>query len=601
MQRAARSSLVVGAVLVSALVACTPQKAPPPEPAPPAAAPAEVVKEAAPEGGPEAEVDNACAQIEADAKKLWSTEHQEALHPSLRTRVAPTLEAYATQVREGRLDACEATHVRAEQSPHVMTLRQSCYQRCAAELRTLSARLSDDPAARARANALLAVHRLSRPDDCTDIETLSSGPEIPKDLAEAAAATRAELAAVRVDLSLGDTSAALKAAQTAYDTAPTDYQPVVAEARHLLGLAQVHAGSADAGVDNLQEAAWLAASVKHDAEAARASVALVSAVGLVQRRSRDGLGWGRHAQAALKRIGGGHRREAADLNLALGHIQLLVGEYELAHDHLAKTVAVYGTHTPDEARSIRMRGEVALKQGKLGEAQKHFDEARTWYVDLLGSEHPRVAEVMTALARLEAARGDVATSIRKLDEAAKLVEAALGPSAVELADVDLARAEILERHGDPKDAVAALDRASATRSSALGDAHPDTQAALVALGRAQLKHGDPDAARKSLERVTSASGDPSVTIAEALVALSGIERTAGNLDEARHALRRVTSTRAMPKHLVGEAKLALADVELTSDKARAIKLAKEAAAAFKSAGDEAGIAAAAKWVEAHGR
>src|SRR5690606_27910082 len=115
-----------------------------------------------------------CADADTHMRQLWSPERREAVATRLAELPAPTprralsrLDAYAQEWSSMRVDSCEATRVRGEQSDALLDLRVACLDRRAYALEGLLARLEDrdgeQPSAEHRAaleRAAALVHEL---------------------------------------------------------------------------------------------------------------------------------------------------------------------------------------------------------------------------------------------------------------------------------------------------------------------------------------------------------------------------------------------------------------------------------------------------------
>ena len=96
------------------------------------------------------------------------------------TRVSSLLDNYRLQWTGAYTDACEATHVRGDQSAEVLDLRMSCLEGQRGALRALT-----DLFSRADGGALVqavkAVHALPAVDRCSDISALRAVIPPPTD------------------------------------------------------------------------------------------------------------------------------------------------------------------------------------------------------------------------------------------------------------------------------------------------------------------------------------------------------------------------------------------------------------------------------------
>ncbi|MBC8068917.1 MAG: serine/threonine protein kinase, partial [Deltaproteobacteria bacterium] len=504
--------------------------------------------------------------------------------------VEGTLDAYAGAWTQMHTEACEATYVRGEQSTRLLERRNLCLQDRMSELDGLAQIFAEADAVVA-AHAGFAALELQSLSQCADTETLNAEVEPPQDdtTAAAVAELRRELMRVRALTSAGLIAEALDAAQAAYVRAQTiatpegeTYQPIVAEARFRLGDAEAYADEPEGAENNLSEASWLGASVKHDVVAAAAAGALVPVVGLGLRRPDEGLSWGRHAEAALKRIGMAGRAEARlrhDVGVVLGTI----GEDRRARESLEQSLALLDKEPAAQwwiAAVHRGLGELALHEGRAAEARTDFDHAAEAFVAAFGDRHPDNAVIIAGHARVLAAEGDVAGARTKLREAMALVEAALGPGATRLLPLcrQLASLELSQKNFDA--GVAELERAQRISRDAWSD-HPKVAQALYELGNALAQASRLDEARAQQDRALSlwerTRGKDHPDVAFALTSLGQLDLQQGKPAEAVERLERALKLRGgrgLDSQLLAHTQFALARaLHAVDDRPRARELA----------------------------
>jgi eukaryotic-like serine/threonine-protein kinase len=292
------------------------------------------------------------------------------------TAAASAIDDYGTAWVAMHREACEATYLRGEQSARLLELRNNCLQERIDEIDAWADILAELPEGEALGVASRGAHAayaISPLSSCADSEALAAAVDPPKgDEAKATVAElRRSLARVKVLGTLGLYDEALALAERSYESAGTlEYPPVVAEARYRLGQAQGLRGDGEQAEENLQEAAWLGASVKHDAIAAAAASELVHMIGRRMGQHDEGLSWARHAEAAIKRIGLGGYHEAR-LRHDIGVIRDATGDLSQAEADLTHAIELYATVPATALASIDARrclADVRLHQGKLEEA-----------------------------------------------------------------------------------------------------------------------------------------------------------------------------------------------------------------------------------------
>jgi eukaryotic-like serine/threonine-protein kinase len=419
------------------------------------------------------------------------------------TLAARNVDAYGEAWVQMHREACEATHVRGEQSTRLLELRNDCLQERLDEIDALAELFAeaDVQTATRAARAALDIAPLS---SCADSEALAAAVDPPEEEATkvAVAELRRALARAKALEGLGKVDEAIELAERSFVTAgELDYPPVVAEARYRLGHAQGIRGDAEQAEENLSEANWLGASVKHDAIAAAAASALVRVVGHTMARSDEGLAWARHAEAAIKRIGIGGIAEAR-LRHDIGVIHGRNGQSHEAIAALEQTREVYEKVAFTELLRIDLMRDVAdvrLREGKHDVAAAVFEEAIEATTELLGEAHPEVALGIAGLGRVADDRGDEKAAVAHHRRAIELVTEALDDGAMELVPLHEQLAASYARRRAWDEAIEHATLAYRLLLDGMGD-HPRVATALHAVGNLMTDAGRPDDARRHHER-----------------------------------------------------------------------------------------------------
>jgi tetratricopeptide (TPR) repeat protein/predicted Ser/Thr protein kinase len=457
-------------------------------------------------------------------------------------RVADALAARTTAWQRMRLDACEATRVRAEQTPAVLDLRMACLDDRAADLRALAARLATADRATA-AHALDAVRGLEPIEACSRSAIRAGGRRATDPLA---APRRRQLAELQAQYLVGDRAGALIAARRLADTARA------AADRELEGQALRVAGqalTARGDVAGAEAALYAAVAAAEAADAgglaARVWLDLVWLVGDEGERYAEAHRLAAIAAGTLDRIGGDRALQAVYED-RLGVIFYDEARYAEAAPHLARGLALrdqlFGPASVEAAASLQhlamlytaegrdadaldlhhrarenaerglgpshpdtlaiLGGEAAAlyKLGRLGEALALFERAlaevrRRDPDDLRGAADLviNIAEIQRRLGRLSEARTSLTGALAMLErvggERTQGVAAALTNLGLVLADL-----------GAYDDAVARITRAAAIEARVLGGDHPDVAETLSALGAVLVAAHRPGEAVAPLER-----------------------------------------------------------------------------------------------------
>jgi tetratricopeptide (TPR) repeat protein len=386
------------------------------------------------------------------------------------TRVAGLLDDYARRWSDAYVDACEATHVRGDQSPEVLDLRMSCLERPRGALRALTDVLGRADAA-VVLQAVNAAQALPALNSCADVAQLRAVVPPPAD-----AATRARVDAVRVELAdvkaLTDTGqwveARRKAAPVVATARAIGYGPLLAGALEAQGAVQGSMGDAAASANSIEEAVWAALASRNDDVALECAALLSGIVGYEAGRYDEAIRWDRLGQAILTRLGPGHERAAAWLAHNRGLIRLKQGELDASLADIRTALALkqkvlqpndadlatawsavgatlvemgdpagaldafqkqldisqraHGPNSPLLGRALGNRGEVLALLGRYGEAEKDLRESLDRWTAVVGPDHPWIAYPLTALGKCLVAVGRAREAAPILERAVRIRE-----------------------------------------------------------------------------------------------------------------------------------------------------------------------------------
>jgi Tfp pilus assembly protein PilF len=416
-------------------------------------------------------------------------------------RVATSFDDYGRRWAAMYTDACEATHVRGDQSEEVLDLRMSCLQRSRDGMRAVG-----DVLGRADSSVLVhavdVVHGLPAFERCADIPALRAVVPPPTDRVQRARvdALQGRLADLKALFTTGRwAEARAQAAPLVSEAREVGYQPLLAEALAARAWIETESTNSGPSYELLEEALWLALAVGRDDIAAESAAQLVALSGYRLGRPEEASRWEKVATALLQRIGPGHERIAAWFYQNRGAVRERRAEYRaeladyktaielkrkvLPHDdpdvaatllsianadnavgeHQAALVAAdeavedyrkaYGPNSPQLANPMESRGESFEALGRYADAEKDLREATERWGNWLGPDHVWVAYALTAL-------GETLLSEKRPGEATSTLERALrirehsDPNEDELAETRfaLARARLAL---NPRDAPAA--------------------------------------------------------------------------------------------------------------------------------------------------
>jgi serine/threonine-protein kinase len=476
-------------------------------------------------------------------------------------------EAWAT----ARVDACEATHVRGEQSDRLLDLRMHCLDRRLGELGALTALFAGEPDPKLVDGAMTALSRTTPLSVCDDSEALLAETPLPEDprAAERVEALRARLDEVAALERAGRYPAGIELAQAiARDVDDVHYPPVRAEALHMLGALLARAGDPKQAETALYTGLQAAAEARNHGLVADAWIDLILLVGSRQGQHDRALALRPAAEAAVAQAGGDDEHRA-QLASSLGLVLAGQGDFAAAREHHERALAIQerllGADHPRVAMSLGNLANAYAEQGIYDEARAFYERALAIQNQSLGPRHPELAFTLNNLGNVVGYQGDGAKAVEYFERALAIWEQALAPNHPLVAtclnnlgsvESDLGNLDAAQTHyqraldmliatfGDDHPAVAAITgnlgelaieqadyaralelcpRALAIYEATLGKQHPDTAYALACIGRARLGTGAARSAlaplRRALELREANPGDPA-DLAESQFALA---------------------------------------------------------------------------------
>jgi len=376
------------------------------------------------------------------------------------------LDRYAQDWVAMYTDACEATHVRGEQSAEVLDLRMAALYEALDSLTALT-RAFRAANGEVVENAVDAADSLPSIARCGDVKVLRSVIRPPEEAAIRAAIDRlrAQLAEVRIACSVGKFSEGLASIQHLAEVARSlGYAPVLAEVLLEMGRLHNERRDAAAAASSFEEALWTAELARHEEVAAEAAVTLVYAVGDNQQRFEAGEIWAKHAEMLLRRLGG--------------------------HDRLWGWL-------------YNNRGAMRAKQGRLTEALDDQHRAVAAKERAGGPESADIALSLANIALYLEQMGQPIEAAEYAERSLRLVEAGLGPQHPRTAILLSNYAEILNNLGRHPEARAMAHRALDALEGEVDDAGLFITFPLMSLAAAHLDDGRPTEALPILERVVA--------------------------------------------------------------------------------------------------
>ena len=375
-----------------------------------------------------------------------------------------------------------------------------------------------------------------------------------------------------------------------------------------------------------------------DGGAGAAAIYLVAVVGERQARHADGLEWGRHAQAALDRIGS-PPSDLAPLENNLGGVHFRMAHYEQAAAHFERAAKLWtetlGPEAPDVAAALDNLGGTYASLARYDEALDRLRQALAIRERALGKDHPEAAASLHNIGTVLNRRGEYAEAKAPLQRALEIRQRALGEGHPRVGETLLVLGDAHDGSGDYDAAEAFYRRAADNAEQALPPDHPATATPTISLGNVAFHRGDPAAARDqflrgleiqrralgenhptygltrmnlaaahglleeydasaghyrgALEVFETALGEDHPFVGSALKGLGTVQRLQGETDDAVATLQRALDLLArnqVPPISLADARATLARAlwDQGTDRARALRLARQAREAFAGAG-----------------
>ncbi len=366
------------------------------------------------------------------------------------------------------VDACEATHVRGEQSAEVLDLRMACLGERLSGVRALSVLFQRADGAVVD-HAVSAAGLLGTLERCADSRLLRAVLPPPDD-----PDTRVEVERIRHGVAeakaLNDAGSARPAIdrlrRLVVDARRVGYGPALAEALSLLGQIQATVGQTDAAHEALKAAFWQAESSRYDEMKAEVAVFLV-VTAAHRGRDEETEDWIKQAEASLGRIGG-HDRLRAWLELHLGDVRAMQGRTEEAIAHNWRALELNERSGASRGQIARNMNNIAVtldEMGRTGEAIGYQERAIADLTQELGADHPLVGTFISNRGEMLARLGRHAEARAEFQRALAICEPGYGKDSSTLAHPLVGLGETLMAEHQPQAAIAPLERALAIREA----------------------------------------------------------------------------------------------------------------------------------------
>ena len=447
--------------------------------------------------------DDACARGELQMQEVWGDSAHEAVKAALLgssaahaaatwERTAARLDAYAADWAAMHRDACEATHVRKEQSSEALDLRMACLAEREQGLATVIEVLSEGGPDVATQSIELASS-LGPVTRCADVAALR-GRAPPGDAAQAVQAVRAKIERARVQAEAGAIEPALATARAAREEAlAIDHPALHAEADVRLGAILSLAGKDDEAGPLLEGAMQTALRHHQSHAAAEAAVVLTGIASSRRGRSAD-------AQWLAKVALGLAEGDGTDVSLvatAMLHVGAALVEDERNDEAEAffrgaveRAEAELGAEHPDLVGPLLSWSSFLTASDRYEDAEAVGRRALALAESAFGPEHPQTGEALQQLGWIMIAVRRPEEANAAYDRALEIAEGAFGAGHSEVWRIMGRRAAALAEQGMNDEAAASLEDALRRMDGVLPADHRARASTLHNLARVRGLSGD---------------------------------------------------------------------------------------------------------------
>jgi serine/threonine protein kinase len=534
-----------------------------------------------------------CTGSERMLAGIWDPARREKIHAAFTATGLPfaedsfnlaagVLDHYTEEWVKDRREACEATSVRGEQTPQVLTLRMTCLQQRLEAVSTITELFTRaDPGVVGRSKQ--ALDGLPRLTSCSDVARLTARvppPEDPK-VAEEVERIRKSLTRVQMLLDAGQRDAAQAALKPALASAEkTGYPPVQAGAELAMGRV-LQAKGEFAQATPYAQSALRRALAEGDDESITSATMLLGSIAYRLHQDERALEWIDYCEAANARTKD-PQRAVLILN-DRGNVVRNEGDFEKASSYFARAAEqARKLLGPDDMITLGTSYNHASALQNLGHFREASEEYRFVITNarrVLGPKHPFLAFPLVGSALVARYRDDFDQAKRNYREVLVLTQG----KGLNADNAWFGLGDIAQEEGHYDEAVEDFDKGIAV-DDAMNPGGPETLEMQGMKGRVLAQMGRTAEAWKLLESVLAhgaklkdafdAVADAELGEAEILL---GRHQAARALPKAEHAVALLTPTRgkAHPSTLdarmwVAELKHALGRQSEASADARAV-------------------------------
>jgi serine/threonine protein kinase/tetratricopeptide (TPR) repeat protein len=499
---------------------------------------------------------------------------------------------YARAWRDMRIDTCEATHVRGEQSQELLDLRMTCLADRLTQLQTLSDLYAsaDDAVIERAAQSAQSLPGLGL---CADAAALKAPIPPPRD-----PRTRERVERVRQSLAkasaldvAGRYEEGLQVGRQALTEAEAlAYPPVEAEAQLRVGELFGDHGDYPESARALHQALIAALAGHHDETAASAATQLILAIGIRQAHYEEGARWAGVAEALAGRL---QRKDEllGSVYTKRSMVRERAGEYRAALDDATRALEikkrVLGPDHSSVAETYKQLGDLYVVLARYPEAIDSFERSLEILKRSLGPDHPLIARTLVGLADAHGSSGDHTRALAEYEQVLAALKR-IRPDHADLPAVYNNMGSELQALGRSEEALEGYRRALDSWQKRLGPSIETTDARFN-VGEALLDLKRPAEALPYFEQATAecehAFGAGHATCGLTLCGLGEAYRRLGRLDEALATFRRavaVSEKALAPDHpQVARALTGIGRVELERHASARARVALERALAIR--------------------
>jgi tetratricopeptide (TPR) repeat protein len=441
-------------------------------------------------------------------RKAWLRKALAGGEPALIDGVETTFDRYAAEWVVDYAEACEATHLRGEQSAESLELRMECLDQRRRELDAFVIRVADTPAS--LANAVMAAHRMVPLSECDNVNILrnilrSSAPKAQVD------AMRTRLAHLRAFKFVSKIQFESEEARSlAEEALRTNSLDIAAGATQILAAASRARADFAAASRQYREAAMLAAMARDDLLLTHVLMHAAVLEGPVRANFDEAFRLIDYARSVMPRLPGNQHLQW-ELLSAVGQVEWRADRLKDAEEHYRQALAWMEHDTAvdpvDRAQLLLNLADTIGDQGRFEESSPLYHQSLEIYRGTLGNDHIQTLQLRNNLALDLWEAGKVDEAVDAEREVVAAYERRKDPMG--LANALWTLGMFIEA-GRLSEAESLYRRSLEIYEKVVGPDMLDLCYPLTGLGRVALARGRRDEAVRLLERALAVQNAPDV-------------------------------------------------------------------------------------------